>query len=368
MVARLLAPLACCWLAFWRSPFWLATEAPSNIAMADDGTSYLWCCKCRCSSSQAFLAVRWWGHFALLRGWDEDDFHFAWGVLECGPRPFAQAPRFEWWVARGFAFFGGLPCVCLCPHSFGDQSDRNPGYSHAFLRVRGLPWAACLLLWWSLRVTTPHLWLHVLILGSLDSLDGWSKWRYVVLMKLQLPRCLMKPPIMITLWLSVLRAWSAGCVTQLACLGAFMLCQKDGHNEVVRALKPSATFVIKFKLFPSLTACWRQALLRSLQIAKKKKMIRALISVLFDIYCPLSCFSSLNRWSPFDRFTCQLLLRPMELESIFEPVMQCADQLNSSCAKRFILGESKWVGLCHHWSCFHYASSMFPIASRTSNT
>ena len=54
-------------------------------------------------------------------------------------------------------FFGGLPFVCLCPHSFGDQSDRNPGYSHAFLRVRSLPWAACLLLWWSLRVTTPHL-------------------------------------------------------------------------------------------------------------------------------------------------------------------------------------------------------------------
>ena len=36
-------------------------------------------------------------------------------------------------------------------------------------------------------------------------------------------------------------SWSAGCATQLACLGAFMLCQKDGHNEVVRALKPSAT-------------------------------------------------------------------------------------------------------------------------------
>ena len=53
----------------------------------------------------------------------------------------------------------------------------NLGYSHAFLRVRGLPWAACLLLWWSLRVTTPRLRSHGLILGSLDSLGVQTLWR-----------------------------------------------------------------------------------------------------------------------------------------------------------------------------------------------
>ena len=67
--------------------------------------------------------------------------------------------------------------ACLCPHSLGDQSDRNLGYSHAFLRVRGLPLAACLLLWWSLRVTTPRLRSHGLIFGSLDSLGVLTHWR-----------------------------------------------------------------------------------------------------------------------------------------------------------------------------------------------
>ena len=63
--------------------------------MADDGTTYLWYCKCWWASSQTLLAMCCQGHFTSRRGWNEDDLHFAWGDLGWGPaRPgLAFSPR-----------------------------------------------------------------------------------------------------------------------------------------------------------------------------------------------------------------------------------------------------------------------------------
>ena len=154
MVARLLAPLACCWLAFWRS---LSGRLRKLHRIWQRQLMGLFTCDVVCVDVVALRS--------------------SWRCVDG-----ATSHRYEAEMKTIFTLHEVCLDVCrayrarLCPHSLGDQSDRYLGYSHAFLRVRGLPWAACLLLWWSLRVTTPRLRSH-LILGSFDSLGVPTLWR-----------------------------------------------------------------------------------------------------------------------------------------------------------------------------------------------
>ena len=82
------------------------------------------------------------------------------------------------------------------------------------------------------------------------------------------PGTLMLPPILVTLRLTVRVAWGAGAAKIICWLAWARTCWFARKTGTMCSWTGQTGSYSKFKLFPSLTACWQQAQLRRLQMQK----------------------------------------------------------------------------------------------------
>ena len=97
------------------------------------------------------------------------------------------------------------------------------------------------------------------------------------------PGTLMLPPILVTLRLTVRVVWGAGAAKIICWLAWARTCWFARKTGIMCSWTGQTGSYSKFKLFPSLTACWQPAQLRRLQMQMQKCMHLSYFADLLEV-------------------------------------------------------------------------------------